>query len=719
MSFPDYRDLRDKSRSFSGLAAYRLTTLAAAANPRGAGADSLCEPGQRQLLSGGRSDACRRPRVSARGSDCAAQPVAMISYDFWQQNYAGDQSAIGSSLRLNGIVFTIIGVTPESFTGLDRFLRPSIFVPLGMAQRLDGDRRIRWRTAGATIWWSRARLSAGASRESAQAELATIGAALEREYPKTNRNRHMAVRTELQRRIQQTPQLLALVKMLMGLVALILIIACSNVANLLLARARARSREIAIRLSIGAGRRPRGAPIDDRESHRGDGGRRRGTVLRLRRHPAAANAQRAQRSAESCWASQLDWRVVEFSLLAALASCLFFGLAPAWQTARTDFVSALKAGGDGASGKRRTLGRDVLVAGQIALAMVVLIAAGMFLAGFRNMLVMPPEFRTDHLISLDTAPAMLHYSPEQTKAFYRRLVDRVRTMAGVAGVAMTESLPLSPSQTVITVVPEGYQFPKGREKTIEFGAAVDAGYFSTLNVEITTRARLHGRRPRRIAPRGDCEPAVRQDLLAGPGSDWKADPAGQRGRPGCRGCGSGQDRALSGRERGAGAVTCMCPTSRTRAPRMTLVVQSAGDAGALATALARGGSIDRRQRAGIQPADRSDALRKPRDGYVAAVLPDGGDHGIHRPGAGHHRALWADRLHGEPPREGVRHPRRRWREPPRRGLAGRAPRADSRGRRLSRSAECSRRWRYPCSPRAFPGSAYRRPRCTLWFRWRC
>jgi putative ABC transport system permease protein len=129
-------------------------------------------------------------------------------------------------------------------------------------------------------------------------------------------------------------------------------------------------------------------------------------------------------------------------------------------------------------------GRDVLVTGQMALAMVVLIAAGLFLAGFRNILAMPPEFRTDHLISFDTAPAVLHYSPERTKEFYRRLVDGVRTMPGVAGVAMTEALPLSPSQTVVTVVPEGYQFPKGREKTIEFGAAVDGRYFSALHVVI-------------------------------------------------------------------------------------------------------------------------------------------------------------------------------------------------------------------------------------------
>jgi len=319
------------------------------------------------------------------------------------------------------------------------------------------------------------RLRGGASQESAQAELAIMGAALEREYPKTNANRHMAVRTELQRRIQQTPQLLALVKMLMGLVALILIIACSNVANLLLARARARSREIAIRLSIGAGRRRVVRQLMTESLIVALAGCVAGLFvayggIRL------LEMQSVPSDPPFVLGVQLDWRVVQFSLLAALASCIFFGLAPAWQTARTDFVSALKTGGDGAAGKRRTLGRDVLVAGQIALAMVVLIAAGMFLAGFRNMLVMPPEFRTDHLISLDTAPALVHYSPEQTKAFYGRLVDRVRTMAGVAGVAMTESLPLSPSQTAVNVVPEGYQFPKGREKELEFGAAVDAGY---------------------------------------------------------------------------------------------------------------------------------------------------------------------------------------------------------------------------------------------------
>jgi len=116
--------------------------------------------------------------------------------------------------------------------------------------------------------------------------------------------------------------------------------------------------------------------------------------------------------------------------------------------------------------------------------MVVLIAAGMFLAGFRKMVAAAPDFRIDHVISMDTAPALLHYTPQQTMAFYRQLVDRVRGMPGVADVAMTEALPLAPAQTFMTVVPEGYEFPKGHEKAIEFGAAADAGYLRVMRVEI-------------------------------------------------------------------------------------------------------------------------------------------------------------------------------------------------------------------------------------------
>ena len=583
MSFPDYRDLRDKSRSFSGLAAYRLTTLGVAANP--------AAPAQirfANLVSGNFFPVAGVTPSAGRAflPDEAAQPVAMVSYAFWQQKYAGERSAIGSSLRLNGIVFTIVGVAPASFTGLDRFALPSIFVPLGMAQRLAGEMTDPLEDRGRHDLVVKGRLSAGASRVSAQAELAIIGAALEREYAKTNRNRRMAVRTELQRRIQQSPHLLALVKMLMGLVALILIIACSNVANLLLARGRARSREIAIRLSIGAGRSRVVRQLMTESLIVAMAGAAAGLFVAYG-GILLLNMQSVPSDPPFVLGVQLDWRVVQFSMLAALGSCIFFGLAPAWQTARTDFVTALKTGGDGAAGKLRTFGRDLLVAGQIALAMVVLIAAGMFLASFRNILAEPPEFRTDHLIGMDTAPAALHYSPEQTNAFYRRLVDRVRTMAGVAGVAMTEALPLSPSQTAVSVAPEGYQFPKGREKEIEFGAAVDAAYFSTMHVEIKRgRAFTDDDRAgsRRVA-------IVNQQFAK---TYWPGqDAIGKRIRvesmdgmdgPAAEVVGVAKTgHYLTVNEKPAPFV--YLPYEQNPRSRMTLIVQSTGDASALATPL--------------------------------------------------------------------------------------------------------------------------------------
>jgi predicted permease len=471
-------------------------------------------------------------------------------------------------------------VLPESFTGLDRFVSPTIFVPLAMAQRLAAAPENPLDDRGRHELVVKGRLRDGSTPESARAELAAIGAALEREYPKTNHNRHLTVRTELARRVQQTPQMLALIKMLMGLVALILIIACSNVANLLLARARARSREIAIRLSIGASRFRLVRQLMTESLILALAGGAAGLFcayggIRLLQTLSVPSEP------PSVLGVQLDWRVVEFSLLAAVVSCLLFGLAPAWQLVRLDFVSALKAGGQGTSGQPRTIGRDALVVGQIALAMVVLIAAGMFLAGFRTMLVTTPDFRTDHVITMDTAPELLHYSPEQTKAFYRQLVDRARTLSGVESVAMTESLPLSPSQTAASVVPEGYIFPKGTEKATVFGGAVDAHYFGTMNVEIK-----RGRAFTEDDREGSQRVAIVNEQFAK--TYWpNQDPIGKRIRLDAP---DGPAAEVVGVARTghyllvneAPASYVYLPYDQNPRSRMTLIVQSAGDPAELA-----------------------------------------------------------------------------------------------------------------------------------------
>jgi predicted permease len=583
ISFPDYRDLREKASSFSGMIAYRLTTVAAATNPTVPARirlAALVSDNYFPLL--GVSPVLGRAFLPDEANP-PGQPRAIISDDLWKEQYAGSPSVLGSSVRLDGVEFIIVGVAPESFTGLDRFARPTIFVPLTMAQRLMAATTDPLEDRGRHDLVVKGRLSAGSSPQSAQAEMATLGAALEREYPKTNHNRHATVRTELARRIQQTPQMLALTRMLMGLVGVILVIACSNVASLLLARGRARNREIAIRLSIGAGRGRLIRQLMTESLVLAVAGGAAGLFcayggIRLLQTLSVPS------DPPSFLGVQLDWRVVEFSALAALASCLFFGLAPAWQTVRMDFVSALKGGGPAAARRPRTVGRDVLVVGQMALAMVVLIAAGMFLAGFRKMLVTTPDFRTDHVISMDTAPAMVHYSPDQTKAFYRALADRVRTIGGVKSVAMAESLPLSPSQSTVTVVPEGYQFPKGREKAIVFGGSVDANYFSTMKVEIR-RGRAFTEDDRAESRRV----AIVNEQFAK--TYWpNQDPLGKR--VGVEGLDGRAAEVIGVAKTGhylivneAPAPYVYLPYEQKPRPRMTLIAESIGDAAELAAPL--------------------------------------------------------------------------------------------------------------------------------------
>ena len=583
MSYPDYRDLRARSKSFGGIVAYRTAPVGAAPGP-----DAPPRMRLAALVSDNFFDALEVAPSLGRvflKSEAAqpGQPVAMLSYDFWQTEYSADPTAIGRRLRLNGIEFTIVGVAPRYFTGLDRFTRPTIYVPLAMAQRLDAEARDPLEDRGRRELIVRGRLGPGATRESAQAELDTISRDLARQYPNADANRRMTVRTELETRIQQSPQLLSLVTMMMGLVALVLIIACTNVANLLLARARARSREMAIRLAIGAGRLRLMRQLMTESLVVALLGGAAGLVLAYG-GVRFLDTMSVPSDIPSILGAQMDSRVVLFSILAALGSVVLFGLAPAIQTVRTSLTPALKAGGGATGGRRRTIGRNVLVVAQIALAMVLLIAVGMFVDAFRVMRVLDPGFRADHRISFDTNPPALRYSPEQAYDFYRKLADGARALPGVRSVALAESLPLSPRQTGLTVVPEGYRFIKGQESVAVFGGAFGSGYFETMGVKI-----LRGRGFTPADREGSRRVAIVNQKFAG--TYWPGQEAvGKRLRIGGP---DGPEAEVVGVARtGRYLVANEAPSSfvyvpyeQNRRPRMTMVVESAGDPAQLAAPL--------------------------------------------------------------------------------------------------------------------------------------
>src|SRR5579872_923925 len=484
VSYPNYRDLRDKSRSFDAMVAFQTGLFGVAPTPRDV-------PQMRMGMTVG-DNFFRVLRVEPiLGRDflpeetqvAGRNPVVILGYDFWQNQFGSDKSVIGRTIRINGIDFNVVGVTPKSFTSLDQYVHQALFVPAAMMQRLNASADNPIEQRGNHSFGVKARLKPSVSRETAQAELATIWSGIEKAYPDTSRDRKISVSTELEVRVKQSPPDAILIATLMVLVGLVLLIACANVANLLLARGRARSREMAIRIAIGAGRLRILKQLLIESLVLSLVG---GTLGLAVAYAGIRFVQTLKIPTDLpiVISAELDGRVLVYSLAAALVSALFFGLAPALQTLKTELVPALKEADLGLSVRRRALGRNALVVGQVALAMVLLIASGMLLNSFRKSLVMNPGFRTDHRLTMEFDTALLRYTPEQTHNFYRNLTDRASALPGVQAVTLTRSIPLSPNVQTTTVVPEGYQFPKGQSTVTAFSSAVDEHFFDTIGMEL-------------------------------------------------------------------------------------------------------------------------------------------------------------------------------------------------------------------------------------------
>jgi predicted permease len=484
VSYPDYRDFRDKSRSFDGMVAYQFSSLGVAASAR-----DVPQMRLGMIVSDnffrvlGVQPTLGRRFLAEEGKVAGRDAIAVLGQDFWKNQFGGDRSVIGRSIRLNGIDFNIVGVVPETFTGMDQYVRPAMYVPATMAQRLSAAKDNPLEKRDDHSFRVKGRLMPGVSQEGAQAELATVWKNLQAAYPDLTRNRNVVVNTELQARIGQSPPDAILIAFLMTLVGLVLIIACANVANLLLARARARSREIAIRIAVGAGRVRLVRQLLIESLILALIGGALGLIFA---YGGIRFLQRIEVPTDLpiVIGVQLDHRVLLFSLTAAVVSALFFGLVPALQSTKTDLVPALKATDRGVTTRRRTIGRNILVGGQVALSMVLLVVAGMLLDATRKSLALNPGFRTDHLMMMEFDTALVRYTEVQTRDFYRNLRDRAGALPGVRSVTMTTSIPFSPNGYVTAVIPEGYQLPKGTE-TVGFGAGVvDEHYFDTMKTQI-------------------------------------------------------------------------------------------------------------------------------------------------------------------------------------------------------------------------------------------
>jgi macrolide transport system ATP-binding/permease protein len=485
VSYPDYRDLRASAKSFDGLTAFEFSTVSwarAATETPQMRLGSLVSDNFFSML--GVEPTLGRdflPEENAHGGS----PAIVLAYSFWQDQFNGDSAVIGRTVRISGMDFNVVGVAPKSFIGMDQYVRPAFYVPMQWAQRLSGapkDPLEDRNDYGLTV---EGRLKNGVSLKQAQAEMATLWKGLQQQYPADTRNRTMAVRTQMQSRIEQDSVDAILVTMLMALASLVLLIACANVANLLLGRARGRSREMAVRIALGVSRTKllRQLFAENILLSVIGGllglGFAYGGIRFLRTIPIPTDIP-------VVIDPQLNERVLAFSLIAAVVSALVFGLAPAFQSLKTELVPALKSADTSMAGRRRTLGRNTLVIAQIALSMVLLVAAGMLLDGFRKSLVTSPGFRTDHLMMTEFDTSLVRYTPEKTRAFYRDLKDRAQALPGVQAATLSAVVPFQPTQSPRIVIPEGYQAPKGQPNVSLMNDVVDEHYFDVMKIDIVS-----------------------------------------------------------------------------------------------------------------------------------------------------------------------------------------------------------------------------------------
>ncbi|HEY4906130.1 MAG TPA: ABC transporter permease [Candidatus Acidoferrum sp.] len=486
LSYPNYEDYRRQSEVFTDVVAWLNTpvTWSGGAEPKQLQA-YLTTANYFDVL--GLKPAAGRFFLPGEDTHPNSDTVVVISYALWANKFGMEPNVVGKPMILDAIPYTIIGVAPRGFKGTIS-LAPAeqTWVPISMySQMLGGftidavhDRRFLAMTAFG-------RLKPGVQMPQAEASLKTIAARLETEYPKENAGRSVALSSlaEAAVGINQHDQFTLAGAMMMGAVGLVLLIACANLANLLLAQAATRDKEMTVRAALGAGR---------------------GRILRqlltestlLSLAGAAVGLLIAYWGRNILWSYRpafievndvdlaLDWHVLLFTLGVALLTGALFGAAPAWKASSPDLADTLKAAGRGNSvGWRNNPIRSLLIVVETAMALVALVGAGLFVRSQINAQKINPGFESEKLFVMAFNVGALHYQEGQAQQLYRAAAERAGSVPGVAGAALSANFPVGGGFSR-TVFPEGQDEGSGYRGTLTTTNNVTATFFDTLRIPI-------------------------------------------------------------------------------------------------------------------------------------------------------------------------------------------------------------------------------------------
>ena len=402
--------------------------------------------------------------------------VVILSHALFQRRFGGDPSIINQPVTLDGIRFTVVGVMPPSFEF------PIQNDPVELWTTIAGDASGKepiTAQRGAHFLRVIARLKSGVSQEQAQAELTTIGARLEQQYPDTNTHKSIRLDSALKALVGDVrPTLL----ILLGAVACVLLIACANVANLLLARATGRHKEMAIRAALGASRiRVIRQLLTESVLLSLVGG---GVGLLLAVWWSDLLVALGKDDIPRAIHVGMDWRVLGFTLGVSLLTGLIFGLAPAFHSSKTELVESLKEGGRGTSeGARRNRVRNVLVVAELAIAMILLVGAGLLIQSLWRLQKVNSGLQPENVLTFNVVLPDVKYNSERQSQFFIDLKKRLATMPGVVTASSIFPLPLSDDRIVISFEIDGRPMaPKDHPSADFFTTGVD--YFKTMGIPI-------------------------------------------------------------------------------------------------------------------------------------------------------------------------------------------------------------------------------------------
>ena len=479
-SYPNFKDFRDRNEVLDGLLVYRFVPL------------SLSRSGLNERIwayevSGNYFDVLGVKAVQGRtflpeeDKTKNSHPVVVLSYDCWQRRFNAATDIVGKELLINNHQFQVIGVAPQGFKGTEFVYTPEIWLPASMMEWAEpGSTWIDKR--GSRNFFAVGRLKSGVSAKQAEASLNLFAQQLAKEYPDTNEGQTITITAPGFILPDLRGAVVNFSWVLMAAVALVLLVTCTNLAGLMLARATDRRREIAIRLAMGANRLRLMRQLLTESILLSFIGGIVGVFLALWIIDMLVALKPPIDFPLSLDVS-VDWRVLVFSLAVSVAAGAIFGLAPAVQATRPDVARALKdTAAQGGAAKGRL--RSVLVVAQIAISLVVLIAAGLVVRTLQQLQTMNPGFDSRNALTMSFDLGLQGYEDARGQQFYRQLTERLQSLPGVESATIGSYIPLSLNYNSNNVFVEGKPAERGENAPVAMTATVGPNYFKTLRTTI-------------------------------------------------------------------------------------------------------------------------------------------------------------------------------------------------------------------------------------------